>query len=682
VLPNDKSQQRILIFLTLLEIMILTIVLILINNNAFAQNIGDALYFRTLEGKTILPSKSDTNAHINVGKHPIGIATNENFIYIANSDSNDVSVISIENHTKIGENIPVGENPTDIAVHSDTSTVYVANSDSDSISVIDGTTNEWMKDIPVGENPTDIAVHSDTSTVYVANSDSDSISVIDGTTNEWMKDIPVGENPTDIAVNSYTSTVYVANSDSDSISVIDGTTNEWMKDIPVGNRPTAIAIDYFTLTVYVANSNSDSISVIDGTTNEWMKDIPVGENPTDIAVGPAVGPFRSPVYVANSDSNDVSVISIENHTKIGENIPVGENPTDIAVHSAIFAIYVANSDSDSISQLSLSPINKKVIKVNIPVGDEPRAIAINEKISTVYVANAGSDGISVIDGVSAQVVAGVKLQINPFNSGNIECNGLISPIQQYYYLYSGTNCIAKPNKGFEFLSWEENLKNNATQLINSSHPASTIFKDIDDLFHNTINYFGIDEILNITKPVEPESILNVNKFGTFTATFNKLPPPLPPEYVATLFGVVVTTLIGSWLTPTIIEWRKAKKHQIRLNDYQNKLKYLYMDNKFDKSDIYNLDVLRDKVISGYTRGDITKEQYDVLLNIISTRYNEIFQNEINVVKNINNNDEKIKLLEEIQSDLNDAYLKKKIDKEHYDLLKEMISELENNKNEQ
>ena len=47
---------------------------------------------------------------------------------------------------------------------------------------------------------------------------------------------------------------------------------------------------------------------------------------------------------------------------------------------------------------------------------------------------------------------------------------------------------------------------------------------------------------------------------------------------------------------------------------------------------------------------------------------------INLLRNTDNNDEKIKLSDEIQSDLNDAYLKKKIDKEHYYLLKEMVSE--------
>lgn len=115
-----------------------------------------------------------------------------------------------------------------------------------------------------------------------------------------------------------------------------------------------------------------------------------------------------------------------------------------------------------------------------------------------------------------------------------------------------------------------------------------------------------------------------------------------------MFGVVVTAFISSWLIPTIIGWRKTKKHQVRLNDYQNELKDFHKDNKLDKSDISNINKLRENVMAGYTKGDITKDQYDVLLNNISARYNEIFQNEINLLKNAYNNDEKIKLLDEIE----------------------------------
>jgi hypothetical protein len=51
----------------------------------------------------------------------------------------------------------------------------------------------------------------------------------------------------------------------------------------------------------------------------------------------------------------------------------------------------------------------------------------------------------------------------------------------------------------------------------------------------------------------------LRRFGSFTANFKALPPPIPGEYVATLLGVVATAFVGSWLTPSLIVWRKAKK---------------------------------------------------------------------------------------------------------------------------
>ena len=335
----------------------------------------------------------------------------------------------------------------------------------------------------------------------------------------------------------------------------------------VGNSPIAIAIDGFTNTVYVVNIESDSVSVISGKKHTKIgEDIPVGDSPEDIY-------FNGPdtVYVAHPFSDSISVISVENNTKI-KDITVGENPTDVYSDDS-YTIYVANSWSNSVSVISGT--NNTKIGEDIPVGDRPTAIAIQGLTDTVYVANSGSDSVSVIESIANKVVAGITIEINPFNSGYIECDGLKAPISQYFYVYPGAECIAKPNKGFEFLSWEENLKNDATQLLNSSRRA-TIFEDIVDSFHNMVNYLGIDNFLGVQKSVEPEAILKITKFGTFTANFRELPTPLPPEYWATLFGVVVTAFISSWLTPTLIGWRKAKKHQNKLNNYQNELKIYTM----------------------------------------------------------------------------------------------------------
>ena len=642
---------RILKSPTLLILSVTLTYIFIITSNAYSQTLHD----KTLDEMINQPLDSKTNSKIDVGKYPVAININE-----------------------------------------DNNTIYVANSGSKSITVVDGDTNTQLEDIKIHTTPIDIAVNEQTNLIYVANSGSNTISVINRIDNAKIgKDIPVGKVPLAISINQNNNTVYVANSGSNTISVFNGTPEtKIIEEISVGKKPTAIGINQITDTVYVANSGSNTISVISGKNYTKIgEDILVGTNPTAIRVNP----ISNKVYVLNSGSPSISVINTIDNTKV-EEIPLQRWPTAIGNNIFTDSIYVTNSPSNSISVISGK--NYTSLAENIPVGKKPKSIAINKETNTVYVANLGDNTISVIDGISNKVVAGITFQVYPLYSGHIECNGLKPPTSQYFYIYYGTICIAKPNKGFEFLSWEENLKNNSTQLVAVSPPAFIdIFDFISDTSDSITNFLGIqstiysitnflgiqstfDSISNLfnIQSYEPESILNITKFGSFTANFKELPSPLPPEYWATLFGVVVSALIGSWLTPTVIGWRNAKKHQDKLNNYQREIDNLEKDGKLDKNDIPNLDKLRENVIAGFTRGDIIKDQYDVLLNNISIRYNEIFKNEIISLKTRVNNDTAIKLIEELDAMLDDAYLEEKIDKEHYTLLKDKIIELKKNKN--
>jgi len=119
---------------------------------------------------------------------------------------------------------------------------------------------------------------------------------------------------------------------------------------------------------------------------------------------------------------------------------------------------------------------------DIPVGSYPSAIDADADTNTIYVANRDNNTVSVIDAISSKVVARVMFNIEPFNSGHIECDKLIAPMAQKFYLYSGSECTAKPNRGFEFVSWQENLGGNSTQLIKHLPTPSTL-DSILDFFH-------------------------------------------------------------------------------------------------------------------------------------------------------------------------------------------------------
>ncbi|MGH9980766.1 MAG: hypothetical protein ACRD6U_04330 [Nitrososphaeraceae archaeon] len=660
------------------------------------------------------------------------INTKTNKLYLKFKDSSTIGIIDFEKNEL---NYIINENYMDfineyyngidiIKLNPKTNTIFVLNIKLGTLSLIDGTTNKITNSIFIGDTR-DMAINSVTNKIYITEVKSQSLYVLDiekvlrgfyskeelilpnidfvesenivvnpktntiyakinyptllleldGKTIEIIKNVTLDEFITGrITINPTTNTIY-AIGNSNSIFAINAKTNEIISYIPIYNESddriiSDVTINPTTNTIYAIGDSSEIIHIINAKTNEIIKNVTItGVYDRSTISDIAVNPKTNIIYIAQYRTllvMDGTTNEIIGHFTIDNGIDT------IAVNSETNTIYATNPSSETLSVID-GEINKLITV--IPLDDEYQDIAVNPTTNTIYLVgyklNEHRYGMILIDGHLNKVLfpKDTIFHINPFNAGNIKCDDNEIAINQNLSLPFASLCTAEANKGFEFVNWIKNLENNSTITIKKTkdpHPLLSIVLSF-------LDFLGI-------KLENTDAKFSVTEYGLYTANFKEIPPPLPPEYVATLLSIVATAFIGSWLTPTIIEWRKAKKYQSKLNEYQNEIKELYKDNKFDKSDIDNLDVSRDKVISGYTRGKITKEQYDVLLNNISTRYNEIFQNEISILKNANNNDEKINLLDEIQTDLNDAYLKKKIDKEHYDLLKEMLSELEKNNN--
>ena len=248
---------------------------------------------------------------IEVGEWPEDIEILYNFtdvghseaikIYVLNSESNTISVISPENNTKI-EVIEVGEGPEDIEIlyhyNSTDQTlgsnkIYVSNSESNTISVISPENNTKIEDIEVGYGPEDIVY--DNENAYVTKPAFNTISVISTENNTKIKDIGVGGYIGGIEILSLNSPIdgkeksklYVFNADRDIISVISPENNTKIKDIEVEDVSEAMLFDQNsnTNTLYVSNSESNTISVISTENDTKIKDIEVGEGPGDTRVG-------------------------------------------------------------------------------------------------------------------------------------------------------------------------------------------------------------------------------------------------------------------------------------------------------------------------------------------------------------------------------------------------------------
>jgi len=333
---------------------------------------------------------------------------------------------------KVTGNLPVGANPTGVAVDSSTQTAYVTNGDGGTVSVIKN--GAATSTIRVGNNPTAIAVNPSTHTAYVSSGGSTSVtqggcvncysstvgagtvSVIDTQTNAVTGTIGVGVNPTGVAVDESARTLYVTNGGGDprensTVSVIDTGTNAVTATVTVGSTPAGIAVDTKTHTAYVTNNGSRTVSVVGGTRHSVAATIRVGAGP----IGVAVDESTHTAYVTNEDDNagytggnTVSVIDTQTNT-VTDTITVGAVPLAAAVDESTHTAYVtsyggtysrgvsaANTADPSVSMIDTH--TNKLIGNPIAIGSSPDGVTVDVKAHTVYATahGNGSSGTVVI----------------------------------------------------------------------------------------------------------------------------------------------------------------------------------------------------------------------------------------------------------------------------------------------
>lgn len=207
------------------------------------------------------------------------------FRFITSSDAVEISAwgknaagdLAVVHNMLPAELIPIGTKgiagPT---IPSSVNQIYVANSNSNNVSVIDGKTNTIIGTVTVGSGPLSVGVNPTTNRIYVANFGSNNVTVIDGNTNAVITIITVSTNPRGVGVNPITNRIYVANFGSNNVSVINGFSNAVITNIMVGEYPERVDVNPTTNRIYVTNQGSNKVSVINGSTNTVIATIEVG----------------------------------------------------------------------------------------------------------------------------------------------------------------------------------------------------------------------------------------------------------------------------------------------------------------------------------------------------------------------------------------------------------------------
>ena len=285
-------------------------------------------YVDNFSDNTITPvdTRTDTaGPPITVGGGPDGMIVTGGKLFVANNNTNDVTVIDTTTNAVI-KTIPVGSIAADVAATPDGKTVWVTNFGDGTVQPIDVATLTAGTPIKVGSQPERLTVSPDGSQLWVANQGDGTVSDIDLATDTVTHTITVGAAPFGVAVTPDNSKVYVTNGGSSSVSVIDTATDAVSATIPVGSGPQYVQISPDGSTAYVADFGAGGVTPIAVASDTPGAFIPTGSGA--YAVG--FSPDGSTAWVANTNVNSVTPITVATGIA-GNSVTVGNAPDGVTV---------------------------------------------------------------------------------------------------------------------------------------------------------------------------------------------------------------------------------------------------------------------------------------------------------------------------------------------------------------
>ncbi len=293
--------------------------------------------------------------------------------------------------------VGVGTLPTGVAVTN--STAYVADSQSNTLSVVSlGASPAVTAIVPVGRFPDAVALSPDGTRAYVANLSDGTLSIVNTATSQVIKTVKVGRDPDGVL--QVGSAVYVTNFMSGTISVVDPSSGVVTGTITLTGTatpaPSGLAASADGNHLYVDDARNGTTSVIDLTTapGTVVGNVGVGTYPAYLAVHGTTG-FVANATKSASTPGTVSVLNLADSTNpaVAHTIAVGSHPYGIALLPALGEALATNSGDGTVSVIDTS---SNTVLTTLTVGNTPDAIAVTPDQSKAVVTNEGDNTISIV----------------------------------------------------------------------------------------------------------------------------------------------------------------------------------------------------------------------------------------------------------------------------------------------
>jgi len=207
-------------------------------------------------------------------------------IYVANTDSNSVSVLNMDKLSLIIQ-LPTGEMPHGMAITNNEERIFVGNYGSGEITEISTRTNEKVKDHRVQCNPWNLRIDSDGELLYVVNYNNQfcrggRICIHEVDTLKEKMEIYVGKMPIEVISDNKNQYLYVTDFDMDCVHIYDLENNRYSDSIGVSPMPHGVELDNKRGRLFVTSMGRNTVDIIDIDKKTVVKSIPVGREPTSV----------------------------------------------------------------------------------------------------------------------------------------------------------------------------------------------------------------------------------------------------------------------------------------------------------------------------------------------------------------------------------------------------------------
>ncbi|HVU22857.1 MAG TPA: YDG domain-containing protein [Opitutus sp.] len=288
-------------------------------------------------------------------------------VFTVNQSSNNVSVYTgnPDGTLTAVATVSVGTHPGGVAVRGDQAFAYVANSSSNNVSVIDASTLTVVQTIAAGTGAVGLAMRADGTRLYVSNLSGNSISVfaVSDTSGQLTLQttiaIPnVGANPAQprgLALSPDGATLYAVNQvgagPNGALSVIDTASNAISATIPLGSQPFYVALNPAGTRAYVTRPIGNVVSVVDTASNTVLANVPVGNLPEGIAVSPDGAHY----YTGNVNAHAIGQFNTSDDSAIAPAVSANLNPFGLAISADGQFLYAAGSGSNNVLAYTITP---------------------------------------------------------------------------------------------------------------------------------------------------------------------------------------------------------------------------------------------------------------------------------------------------------------------------------------